>query len=109
MEMPVYISLSLFPYSHSLVGRLNGPYVEQCCSHSRLNIHTNLTYHLTAWFTFNSRLFFCTVKSMRATTLPESASAVVLISSVHHSPSLCNPTGHQSAAQHMMLVCKSPH
>jgi hypothetical protein len=54
-----------------------------------------VTCHSTAYFMFSCRLSFCTVKSMRLTVLPESASAVFSIRSVHRCPGLCIPAGEQ--------------
>jgi hypothetical protein len=59
--------------------------------HSHPTSPENVTYRLTACCMLSSRLSFCAATSMRATTSPESALAVISIRSVHFLPAICIP------------------
>jgi hypothetical protein len=96
MEMPIYITLLLFPCFHV---HFELPY-ETCnpgMLHSLVSFSTRypneIPYHLTACLMFSSRLSFCTDNSMSAGTLPESASAVSSRRRPHRLPGLSIPTG----------------
>ena len=108
MEMPVCRPLLLFLDLHSLLEMQNGP----CNGMMILSFSSGVplymgTYHSTARFIFNFRLSFCTLRSMRETTLPESAFAVVSISSKHCWPGLCIPVWQQLVWY--MLIGKNTH
>jgi hypothetical protein len=93
--MPECIYSLLFLYSHVLFQKQDRPYNAAIAPPIFVLLYIR-THHLMACFMFGSRLFFWTAKSMTATTLSESALAVISMRSVGR-PHLCIPVGQKSA------------